>query len=168
MITDPLPPRWIPLLLIWIFLLHFVRVNDLSPCIVFQILFLMIVLPHCLIKLPFSISNMSIAKSFQGAVQYSERKQALDKEMDTLLSHQTWELVHSSPKLFVVSYRWVFTVKYRPDDIVDRYKPAWLLEALLIPIKWIVRKLLLLLGSIPSVFCSIWLLISSHKYFDWM
>ena len=41
--------------------------------------------------------------------------------MDALLSRQTWELV-SSPELPVVSCRWIFTMKYRPDGTMDRYK----------------------------------------------
>jgi len=48
-------------------------------------------------------------------------KQAMDEEMDALISRETWELV-SALKDDVVSYRWVHTLKYRPDGSMDRYK----------------------------------------------
>ena len=44
----------------------------------------------------------------------------MDKEMNGLISRETWELV-SAPK-DVVGCRWVYNLKYRPDGSVDRYK----------------------------------------------
>jgi len=46
-------------------------------------------------------------------------KQAIN-EIDALVSRRTWELV-SAPKDVVGCYR-VYTLKYRPDGSVDRYK----------------------------------------------
>ena len=43
LILQPSRLRRIPALLIWIFLLYFIRVDDLSPYVLFQILFFMIV-----------------------------------------------------------------------------------------------------------------------------
>jgi len=45
----------------------------------------------------------------------------MDEEMDALASRETWELV-SAPTTVIVSCRWVFIVKYRPDGFADRYK----------------------------------------------
>ena len=42
------------------------------------------------------------------------------EEMDALISRGTWELI-SAPK-DVVGCRWVYTLKYRLDGLVDRYK----------------------------------------------
>ena len=41
--------------------------------------------------------------------------------MNALVSRETWELV-SAPKDDVVGCRWVYTLKYRLDGSVDRYK----------------------------------------------
>ena len=45
----------------------------------------------------------------------------MDEEMEALASRGTWELV-STPTGAVVVGCWVFTLKYRPDDSVDRFK----------------------------------------------
>jgi len=45
----------------------------------------------------------------------------MDEEMKTLAYRGTWELI-SAPTVTVFGYRWVFTLKYRPDGSVDRYK----------------------------------------------
>ena len=47
-------------------------------------------------------------------------KQTIDEEMEALASRETWELV-SAPTDVVASYRWVFTLKYRPNGSVDTY-----------------------------------------------
>ena len=49
-------------------------------------------------------------------------KQAMDEEMDTLISRGTWELVSAPQDAVVVGCRWVYTLKYRPDGSVYRYK----------------------------------------------
>jgi len=38
----------------------------------------------------------------------------MDEEIDALISRGTWELVSASKDAGVVSYRWVYTLKYRP------------------------------------------------------
>ena len=61
---------------------------------------------------------MSIPKSFQEAALYPKWKQAMNEEMNALLSHQIWELVPLSPELPVISCRWAFILKYMSDGIV--------------------------------------------------
>ena len=39
-----------------------------------------------------------------------------------LISRRTWELVSATTNAVIISCRWVFTLKYRPDGSVDRYK----------------------------------------------
>jgi len=43
----------------------------------------------------------------------------MDEEMEAL---GTWVLVSAPTNIVVVCCRWVFTLKYRPDGSVDRYK----------------------------------------------
>jgi len=47
-------------------------------------------------------------------------KHTIDKEMNALISRETWELV-SVPTDVVVGCRWVYTLKYRLDGSVDHY-----------------------------------------------
>lgn len=42
-------------------------------------------------------------------------------EMNDLLSRETWESATAPPGLYVVGCQWVYTMKYHPDETVDRY-----------------------------------------------
>jgi len=66
------------------------------------------------------LSSLSLLTSYEEAMLIPVWKQTMDEEMDAIISRGTWELV-SVPK-DVVGYRWVYTLKYRPDDSVDRNK----------------------------------------------
>lgn len=45
-----------------------------------------------------------------------------DEEMSALISRGTWELVPAPANADIVACRWVFTLKYRADGTIDRYK----------------------------------------------
>jgi len=68
-----------------------------------------------------SLSSISIPRSSEEALLVLTRNQAMDKEIDALISQETWELLFAS-KNIVAGYRWVCTLKYRPDGSVDQYK----------------------------------------------
>lgn len=89
--------------------------------------------------------------------------------MDALLSRQTWELVPSSLELLVISYHWVFPMKYRPDSTVDRYKARLVARGFTqtYGVEY-QENFLMLLILMPFMFCSLWLLISSEICFSWM
>ena len=46
----------------------------------------------------------------------------MDEEMEALAFRETWESVSTPTDTMVVGCHWVFTLKYRPDGSVDRYK----------------------------------------------
>ena len=69
-----------------------------------------------------SIYSESISKNYQKIIQIPHWKAAMDDEMEVLQSRGTWELVTCSVGASIVTCRWVFTVKYKPDGSVDRYK----------------------------------------------
>ena len=46
----------------------------------------------------------------------------MDEEIKALASKETWKLVSAPTDAVIVSCRWVFTLKYRLDGSVDRYK----------------------------------------------
>ena len=49
-------------------------------------------------------------------------KQVMDKKMEALASREIWKSVSTPTNSAVTGCRWVFTLKYRPDGSVDRYK----------------------------------------------
>ena len=46
----------------------------------------------------------------------------MDEEMEALTFRETWELVSAPTNTVVGGYRWVFTLKYRSNRSVHRYK----------------------------------------------
>jgi hypothetical protein len=48
--------------------------------------------------------------------------QAMDDEYRALIKNATWHIVPPRPSLNVVSCKWVFKIKHKPDGLVDRYK----------------------------------------------
>jgi len=49
-------------------------------------------------------------------------KHVMNEEMDTPVFRGTRELVSAPIDVVIVGCRWVYTLKYRPDGSVDRYK----------------------------------------------
>lgn len=45
-----------------------------------------------------------------------------DEEMSALIFRDIWELVPAPANADIVACRWVFTLKYRAEAAIDRYK----------------------------------------------
>ncbi|KAL0298583.1 UNVERIFIED_CONTAM: hypothetical protein Sradi_6518100 [Sesamum radiatum] len=69
-----------------------------------------------------SLSCVSIPNTYCEALRHPPWKMAMDEEMSALISRETWEPVDPSPNADVVSCRWVFTLKFRADGTLERYK----------------------------------------------
>ncbi|KAL0415349.1 UNVERIFIED_CONTAM: Retrovirus-related Pol polyprotein from transposon RE1 [Sesamum latifolium] len=69
-----------------------------------------------------SLSSVSIPNTYCEALRHPAWKLAMDDEMSALISRGTWELVEPPPNTDVVACRWVFTLKFRADGTLDRYK----------------------------------------------
>jgi len=95
------------------FQLPFEKVNGLV------ISFLTITLTPLFISLPYHCLLSLYFRSYIKALLVPAWKQAMDEEMEALASRETWELI--SAPTDVASYRWVFTLKYRPNGSVDTY-----------------------------------------------
>ena len=46
----------------------------------------------------------------------------MDEEIAALAARDTWELVTRPVSATIVICRWVYTVKYKADGTIDRYK----------------------------------------------
>ena len=80
----------------------------------------MILIPHfaslsCL-------SSVSIPRSYEEALLVPAWKQTIDDEMNVLISQWAWDLVCTPKGAVVVGCSWVYTLKNRPDESVNRYK----------------------------------------------
>ena len=46
----------------------------------------------------------------------------MNEEMKSLQKNETWELVDRPPGKKLVGCRWVYTVKHKADDTIERFK----------------------------------------------
>lgn len=61
-------------------------------------------------------------KTYNQAKAHAHWVEAMQKEHAALLSNQTWELVPYSHEQNVIGCKWVFKIKRRVDDSLERYK----------------------------------------------
>ncbi|KAL0326609.1 UNVERIFIED_CONTAM: Retrovirus-related Pol polyprotein from transposon RE2 [Sesamum angustifolium] len=71
-----------------------------------------------------SLSSVSIPNTYCEALRHPAWKMAMDDEMSALVSRGTWELVEVPPNADIVACRWVFTLKFRADGTLERYKSS--------------------------------------------
>lgn len=69
-----------------------------------------------------SVSSVFVPNTVQDALSISEWRTAMEEEMSAFHSNNTWTLVPLPHGKTTVGCRWVFTVKYHPDETVERYK----------------------------------------------
>ena len=48
--------------------------------------------------------------------------EAINNELESIMSNHTWELVELPPKVKPISCKWVFKRKLKPDGTIDKYK----------------------------------------------
>ena len=65
---------------------------------------------------------MSIPKSLSEALNSEEWKQAMKMEMEALKKNDTWDTVLLPKGKNLIGCKWVFTMKYKTDDSLERYK----------------------------------------------
>ena len=66
--------------------------------------------------------QISEPATIQETSSHPEWKQAMNVEFQALLRNQTWDLVPYQEDMNIVTNKWVFRVKYKADDSVDRFK----------------------------------------------
>lgn len=68
------------------------------------------------------LSTVVIPNSVQETLADPKWKAAMNDEMQALQKNETWELVECPLGKKPVMCRWIFTVKYKADDNIERYK----------------------------------------------
>ena len=61
-------------------------------------------------------------RNIQEALDDPNWKLAVLEEMNALKKNDTWEIVNLSRDKKTTGYKWVFSMKYRADDSIERYK----------------------------------------------
>lgn len=69
-----------------------------------------------------SVSEVREPLSVKQALESTEWRSAMQKEMDSLRSNDVWELVPLPEGRKAIGSKWVFKVKQKPDGSVERYK----------------------------------------------
>ena len=68
------------------------------------------------------LSTFSIPSNVQDVLADPKWRKAMNEEMEALQKNATWELVPLPKGMKPIGYRWVFTVKLKPNGSIDRYK----------------------------------------------
>ncbi|RVW71265.1 Retrovirus-related Pol polyprotein from transposon RE1 [Vitis vinifera] len=66
--------------------------------------------------------NRAIPNSVQEALADPRWKAVMNEEMKSLQKNETWELVECPPGKKPVGCRWIYTVKYKADGSIERFK----------------------------------------------
>nr|GFC12799.1 putative reverse transcriptase, RNA-dependent DNA polymerase [Tanacetum cinerariifolium] len=68
------------------------------------------------------VQKKEIPSSFEQALKSEKWKNAMDDERKALKKNKTWDQCSLPQEKKPVGCRWIFTVKYKPDGTVERYK----------------------------------------------
>ncbi|RVW94721.1 Retrovirus-related Pol polyprotein from transposon TNT 1-94 [Vitis vinifera] len=68
------------------------------------------------------LSTITIPNSVQEALANPRWKAAMNEEMKSLQKNETWELVECPPGKKPIGCRWIYIVKYKADDSIERFK----------------------------------------------
>ncbi|CAN1800959.1 Retrovirus-related Pol polyprotein from transposon TNT 1-94, partial [Linum perenne] len=69
-----------------------------------------------------SLDNVEIPKTIEEALKHPKWKQAVIDELEALQKNRTWEMVTLPVGKRTVGCKWVFTVKYKSDGTIERFK----------------------------------------------
>ena len=69
-----------------------------------------------------NLSNIEIPRSIREALENPDWGQAVDDEIRVLKKNGTWKLLDLPKGKQPVGCKWIFTVKYKSDGRVERYK----------------------------------------------
>ncbi|RVW41355.1 Retrovirus-related Pol polyprotein from transposon RE1 [Vitis vinifera] len=75
------------------------------------------------------LSTIAIPNSVQEALTDPRWKAAMNEEMKSLQKNETWELVECPPGKKPVGCRWIYTVKYKADGSIERFKARLVAKA---------------------------------------
>ena len=69
-----------------------------------------------------NITEIQVPQNIQEAFKYPKWKVAVDEEVGALVKNGTWEITDLPRGKKPIGCKWIFTIKYKADGNVDRYK----------------------------------------------
>ena len=69
-----------------------------------------------------NVSSAEISQNIHVALEKPEWRIVIGEEIKALKKNGTWELVDLLEGKRPVGYKWIFTIKHKPDGSIDRYK----------------------------------------------
>ena len=69
-----------------------------------------------------AIETVDVPRTWQHPIRDKRWKAAMDDEMNALIRNGTWKIVILPKDKKPVGCKWVFTIKYNSDGLVERYK----------------------------------------------
>ncbi|CAN1141195.1 Retrovirus-related Pol polyprotein from transposon TNT 1-94 [Linum perenne] len=70
----------------------------------------------------YSVTPIAIPSSYKEAAKDIQWCKAMEEEIRALEENNTWRIVQRPSDSPIIGSRWVYTVKYKPDGSLDRYK----------------------------------------------
>ena len=68
------------------------------------------------------LTSLSQTVTLEEALRYPHWRNAMDEDMQVLLKNETREVVNRSKDQKLVGCRWIFTIKYKSDGSLERYR----------------------------------------------
>jgi hypothetical protein len=59
--------------------------------------------------------------TFVEAIEHTKCQKTLIDEYDSVLANETWNLVDYPPHFRPIGCKWVYQIKYKPNDKIDKY-----------------------------------------------
>ena len=69
-----------------------------------------------------NLTIVEVPKTIQEALSIPEWRNTVREEMLALEKNRTWDVVEMSEEKSPIGYKWVFTIKYKSDRSIERYK----------------------------------------------
>ncbi|RVW98030.1 Retrovirus-related Pol polyprotein from transposon RE2 [Vitis vinifera] len=69
-----------------------------------------------------NLNSSSVPKNIQEALVDPKWKEAIDEEMKALYKNDMWDIVDLPKGKHPIGCKWVFTIKYKADGSIERYK----------------------------------------------
>lgn len=69
-----------------------------------------------------------LPRSVRDALRDPNWLSAMQEEFAALVGNNTWELIPRPPRANVITSKWVFRHKTRPDGSLERYKARWVVR----------------------------------------
>jgi hypothetical protein len=64
--------------------------------------------------------------AFEEVVQKGQWKEAMEKEHQSIIKNEVWEIVPRPKEKSVVTSKWVYKIKHAADESVDKYKARFM------------------------------------------